>query len=79
MFKSPNVTPVLFDAVGSSFVLLTVISRVSLTAALYTSVAVTVTLIVPTSAFLGVPDNTPVALLIDNQDGNGEPLAKVAE
>ena len=79
MFRSPNVTPVLFDAVGASFVLLTAISKVSLTVALYTSVTVTVTLIVPTSAFSGVPDSTPVVLLIDNQEGNGEALAKVAE
>ena len=54
-------------------------SKLSDTAALPVSVAVTLTLIVPTSPLAGVPENAPVAALKLSQLGSALPLAKVAD
>ena len=63
--------------VGASLVLVTVILKVSETVA-DPSVAVTLTAMVPTSEFVGVPVKVPVEALKDNQEGRDDPLDKVA-
>ena len=70
---------VLFEAVGASLVLATLILNVSNTVALLASVAMTLTLIEPTSPLTGVPLKTRVVVLKLNQLGNALPSANVAE
>ena len=63
--------------VGASFVLVTVILKVSETVA-EPSLAVTFTAIVPTSELVGVPENVRVEALNESQEGREDPLDKVA-
>ena len=78
LLLSPIVSPVFVEAVGSSFVLETVMVKLLVTEARETSVAVTFNSKSPTNSFEGVPVNTPVELLREIQLGNADPSAKVA-
>ena len=52
--------------------------KVSYADALDPSVAVTLTAIVPTSAFVGVPEKVRFDALKESQEGRDDPLDKVA-
>ena len=62
---------------GASLVFVTVILKVSDTVA-DPSLAVTLTAIVPTSAFVGVPEKVRVEVLKESQEGRDDPLDNVA-
>ena len=64
--------------VGASLVLATVITKSSNTDALPVSVAVTLTVIAPTSAFSGVPLNVSVVVLNASHAGRVAPESSVA-
>ena len=63
---------------GSSLVLATEITKVSLTAALELSVAVTLMEMEPTSPLRGVPEKVRVLALKLSQEGREVPSARVA-
>ena len=63
--------------VGASFVLVTVILKISNVEAPALSVAVSLIEIVPTSPLVGVPLNVRVPLLKDSQEGRLEPSESV--
>ena len=65
-------------AVGASLVLATLMAKVSLMSIPATSVAITCTLMEPTSAFNGVPLKVWVAASKLSQVGRAEPSLKVA-
>ena len=67
-----------FATVGASFTLVTVMLKVSETVA-EPSLAVTFTLMVPTSELVGVPEKVRVEVLKESQEGSEEPFDRVAE
>ena len=63
-------------SVGASFVLVTVILKVSETVA-EPSLAVTFTAMVPTSELVGVPEKVRVEALNESHEGRDDPLDNV--
>ena len=63
---------------GAVLLLLTMISKLSEAEALLGSVAVTFTVMVPTSLFPGVPENVCVAASKWSQPGSAAPVESVA-
>ena len=63
---------------GASFTFVTAKLKVSYADALDPSVAVTLTAIVPTSAFVGVPEKVRFEALKESQEGRDDPFERVA-